>query len=215
MPSRHTTVTITSAEIKSISSALEQARDVMCDWQRLHKENVVDWRDTFKLPAEERYAAMVKQWDGWDAPEGQMRALVGVLDALDAVKVMEKQIWKQHGRKQPGEKIMAVERKQEIEKAPPTVAERREIVRELVSGLDDFGSKAPRQPTVAELREHGKHEPAWVQEASAYHRSRDLGEFSDERRGQMEKAQGTPDKEHAKPEAVRELERDDDYGMGM
>jgi|GEM_PF-5749115 len=187
MPSRHTTVAITSAEIKSISLALEQARDVMCDWQRLHKENIGDWRDTFKLPAEERFSAMVKQWDGWDAPEGQIRALVGVLDALDAVKVMEKQLWKQHGRKQPGEKNMAVERKQEIEQ---------------------------RQPTIAELREHGKHEPAWVQEASAYHRSRDLGEFSDERRGQMEKVQGTPSKEHAKPEAVREMDRGDDYEMG-
>jgi len=183
MSSRHTTVAITSAEIKTISSALEQARDVMCEWQKLHKENVVDWRDTFNLPAEERYAALVKQWDQWDAPEGQMRAIVGVLDALDAVKAMEKQLWKQHSRKQPGEKIMAVEKSEK------------------------------RQPTVAELRDLGKKEPEWVQEASAFKRSGDLGEFSGERRAQMEKVQA-PAKEHAKPEAARELDRSDEYEMG-
>lgn len=253
MASRHTTVEITSAEIKNLSSVLERARDVMAEWQTSHSQ----W------------------YDLCDEPDAHYTALAGVLGAIESVKALEKQLWKQHSRKEikhPGENVGKIsdwlaERNFKAQRAFET-----QLDRDLDKQLDKAdaigrANGVQRSPTVAELREHGKHEPAWVQEASAYHRSRDPGEFSDERRAQMEGNTAiaekfhvsreqlnqpistlrqyealtpterddlsnhyggirglsamTPreidalSKEHAKPEAMRELERDDGYEIGM
>ena len=238
MPSRHTTVEITSVQIKRLELSLQNAFTALCEWQKLHIENVVEWKDTFKLPDESKYAALVKTMDQWDAPESQITAILGIFDALDVVKALEQQLFKQHGRKQPGEKIMADEKKEsfiqrmnvmgKIEQytaqltgkpTPDEVAAATHYKMIAALSAPDLAAYeashsrqsvkdalAPKeialQPTVAALREYGKSEPEWVQEASAYKRSRDPGEFSDERRAQMDKVKGAPEKEHVKPEAV-------------
>lgn len=206
MPSRHTTVTITSAEIKSLSSALEQARDVMAEWQVSHFNGGLDW----------------------DEPDNHYMALAGVLAAIESVKALEKQLFKQHRSKevkQLGE--------DKVGKISDWMAERefkaqRAFETQLDKELDKQLDKAD-----AIGRAHGvQHQPT---------------EFSDERRAQIERSQSIKDsehyhrtiggsgevapsdsvalrheysqrraaQEHAKPEAVRELDRGDDYEMGM
>lgn len=232
MPSRHTTVEITSAEIKNLSSALEQARDAMSEWQTSHSKWGLDW----------------------DEPDSHYMALAGVLGAIESVKALEKQLFKQHSRKeikQPGENVGKIsdwlaDREFKAQRAFET-----QLDRDLDKQLDKAdaigrANGVQHSPTVAELRDLGKKEPEWVQEASAFKRSGDLGEFSDERRAQMDRSHGIKDseqyhrtiggysevapsdsvalrqeysqrraaQEHAKQEAVRELARDDGYEMG-